>query len=271
MSTDALPGSRAATAAARLPGVARGAVVAAALLAVLVVAATAVAVALPLLTGGDWLVELFRTPEPVVAPSFALVGALLVPLPRARRLGWLLLAVAVSAGAYVLAVSWARAYGDVGAVAWARTWVWLPALLLTATVLPQVLPHGVPLPGRWRVPAAAGLAFTVLATATVAATGVEPFSTPLFVVPLLAPAARLGRVARRPGPRGGRRAAPAAGLGRLRRGRSPSSRPSSRRGGSSASPCWPSRPGCSSRPPGTGCTTSTGWSTGRWSARSCWP
>src|SRR5688572_30334961 len=102
MSTDAQPGSRAATSAARLPGVAgplldrapdvaagraagRPEVVVAVLVLVLVVAATAAAVALPLVTGGDWLVDLFRTPEPVVAPSFALVGALLVPLPQARR------------------------------------------------------------------------------------------------------------------------------------------------------------------------------------------
>jgi hypothetical protein len=134
-----------------------------------------VAVALPLLTGAGWLVELFRTPEPVLAPSFAVAGALLVPLPRARRLGWLLLAVALSAGTYVLAGSWARAYGDVGLAGWVRTWAWLPALLLTTTVLPQVLPHGRPLPGRWRVLAAAGLAFTVLATGAVAATGAAPF------------------------------------------------------------------------------------------------
>lgn len=179
MSTDAPTGSRAATSAARLPAVAAGGA------AVLATGAAGVGVALPLLTGGGWLVELFRTPEPVIAPSFALAGALLVPRPQARRLGWLLLVVALSAGAYVLAGSWARAYGDSGTAAAARTWVWLPALLLTTTVLPQVLPYGRPLPGWWRLPAAAGTVLTVVATVSVAVTGADPFGTPWFLVPLL--------------------------------------------------------------------------------------
>jgi len=73
--------------------------VAARLLAVAAVMATAAAVLLPLMTGGDWLGRLFRTPEPVAGPSFALAGALLVGLPPARRLGWLLLCIGSSAAA----------------------------------------------------------------------------------------------------------------------------------------------------------------------------
>jgi two-component system NarL family sensor kinase len=179
MSDDATTGSRTATTAARLPAVAATAA------ATVAAGAAAVAVALPLLTGGDWLLALFETPEPVIAPSFALAGALMVPLPRARRLGWLLIAVALSAGLYVLAGSWARAYGDTGLAGWARTWVWLPALLLTTTVLPQVVPYGRALPGRWRAAAAAAVAFAAVATVLVAVTGTDPFGTPLFTVPLL--------------------------------------------------------------------------------------
>jgi DNA-binding CsgD family transcriptional regulator len=90
----------------RSPHSGRVALAAARLLAVAVVVATALAVALPLLTGGDWLPRLFATPEPVAAPAFAITGALLVGLPAAHRLGWLLLAIGVSAAIYVLATSW---------------------------------------------------------------------------------------------------------------------------------------------------------------------
>jgi two-component system, NarL family, sensor kinase len=33
--------------------------------------------------------------------------------------------------------------------AWASSWAWFPAWLLVSTVLPQVVPYGRPLPGRW--------------------------------------------------------------------------------------------------------------------------
>ncbi|MGY1782740.1 histidine kinase [Geodermatophilus sp. SYSU D01036] len=162
----------------------RVALPAARLLAVAAVVATAVALVLPVLRGGDWLPQLFRTPEPVAGPSFAVAGALLAGLPQARRLGWLLLAVGCSASAYVLATSWWAAAGQTGPAGWVRGWVWVPALLLVTTVLPQVLPHGRPLPGWWRLPHAAALALTVLATAAVALPlGVgDPFGVPAFPV-----------------------------------------------------------------------------------------
>ncbi|WP_210480858.1 ATP-binding protein [Naasia sp. SYSU D00948] len=167
----------------------RAAVVAARLVAVLAAVAAAAAVALPLATGGGWAADLFRTPEPVVAPSFAAAAAVLVGMPAARRLAWLLLVVAASAGAYVLASSIAAA-GPSSLADWARSWTWIPGLLVTTAVLPHVVPYGRPLPGVWRAVAAAAAAFTVLSTAVTAvaaAAGIrfQPFSTPLFTVPLL--------------------------------------------------------------------------------------
>ncbi len=83
MSPTPVAGRRAALAAARL-------------LALTAVLAAVLAVALPLATGGDWLGDLFRTPEPVLAPSFA---AAKVVLPAARR-------TAVTAGVLLLAGMW---------------------------------------------------------------------------------------------------------------------------------------------------------------------
>ncbi|MGY1601960.1 histidine kinase [Geodermatophilus sp. SYSU D00815] len=170
----------------RAPGGSRAPVVGARLLAVAATTAAAVAVVLPLATGGTWLPDLFRTPESVVAPSFAVAGALLVGLPAARRLGWLLLAVGACAGAYALATSWAVLGGDDGVAGWLRGWTWAPGLLLVATVLPQVLPHGRPLPGRWRWPLAAALAVTVATTVLLALPGGrrDPFAHPVFVLAL---------------------------------------------------------------------------------------
>jgi len=165
----------------------RAAVVAARLLASAACVAALAAVALPLLTGGDWLLRLFRTPEPVVAPSFAVAGALLVGVAAARRLGWLMVAIGVSSGLYVLATSWALAGGADGAAGWLRSWSWVPPLLLVTTVLPQVLPHGRSLPGVWRLPVALALAVTVGTTLLVALPGGpdDLFAVPGFV-PLLA-------------------------------------------------------------------------------------
>jgi DNA-binding CsgD family transcriptional regulator len=118
----------------RSPLSSRAALVAARLLAVAAVVATGLAVALPLVTGGDWLLQLFRTPEPVAAPAFAVTGALLIGLRPARRLGWLLLVIGCSAATYVLATSWWVAAGQTGPVGGLRSWSWVPALLLVTSV-----------------------------------------------------------------------------------------------------------------------------------------
>ena len=144
----------------------RVAVMAARLLAVIAVALAAVAVALPLVSGLDYLDELAGTPEIAVAVSFSVTGALLAGTERGYRIGRLLLAIGVASAVYAASVSWTAFAlgGDATAAlppgsglalvtAWVTGWAWLPSWLLVSTVLPQVVPDGRPLPGRWwRVP-----------------------------------------------------------------------------------------------------------------------
>jgi signal transduction histidine kinase len=142
----------------------RVAVTAARLLAASATVLAAIAVALPLVSRLGYLEQLLGTPEVVVATSFSITGALLVAHPPARRMGWLLLGVGVASAVYTSALSW-TAYvlgGDdsaalppgadlAAATAWVASWAWLPSWLVVSTVLPQVVPHGRPLPGRvWR-------------------------------------------------------------------------------------------------------------------------
>jgi two-component system NarL family sensor kinase len=149
--------------AARRDG-SRGAVVAARLIAAVAVSLAALAVALPLVSGLGYLEQLLGTPEVVVATSFSITGALLVAHPPARRMGWLLLGVGLASAVYTSALS-GTAYALGGddsaalppgadlavATAWVASWAWLPSWLVVSTVLPQVVPHGRPLPGRgWR-------------------------------------------------------------------------------------------------------------------------
>ena len=136
------------------------------LLAVLASGLAAVAVALPLLGGHTYLVELMQTPDVVVAVSFSVTGALLVGSEQARRIGWLLLAIGLCCSWYVVAASYAAFMlgGDpdaalpsdhgelVVAAAWVANWSWFPGWLLVAAVLPAVVPYGRPLTRRWRAP-----------------------------------------------------------------------------------------------------------------------
>jgi signal transduction histidine kinase len=140
----------------------RVAVWAARLLAVLATGLAGLAVALPLVGGFDYLDELTGTPEVVVAVSFSATGALLVGTVRAVRIGWLMLGIGLTSALYTVSVSW-TAYvlrGDADAAlpagadlalvtAWVSIWAWFPSYLLVTTVLPQVVPYGRPLPGRW--------------------------------------------------------------------------------------------------------------------------
>jgi signal transduction histidine kinase len=128
------------------------------LLAVLVVIACVTAIALPIATAAHYLHDLLSTPETLTAPASAIAGALLIALPRARRIGWLLLAIGCSGALYAITFSVASLALErngpdwvVSWCAWVSNWVWLPAFLLMATVLPQVLPYGRPLSPRWGV------------------------------------------------------------------------------------------------------------------------
>ena len=169
----------------------RVAVTAARLLAVVATALAVLAMALPLVSGLGYLEQLLGTPEVVVATSFSITGALLVAHPPARRMGWLLLGVGVASAVYVASLSW-TAYalggdesaalpagaGWATATAWVASWAWLPSWLVVSTVLPQVVPHGRPLPGRfwrWSLRAAA-----LLGLACVVAIAVTPGTLAFF-------------------------------------------------------------------------------------------
>ena len=146
------------------------------LLSALSVLLACVAVALPLASGLGYLDELTATPEVAVALSFSVTGALLVGTPRARRIGWLLLAIGACSAVYTSSVSWTafELGGDEDAAlpagadlavltAWVGTWAWFPAWLLISVVLPQLVPEGRPLPGRaWRLALAAAAVFGAL-------------------------------------------------------------------------------------------------------------
>lgn len=150
----------------------------------------AVAVALPVTGGHDYLAELFSTPEVVVAVSFSLTGALLAGHRSCRRTGWLLLGVGLVAGLFAASASYTAFVlkGDLDAslprgealgtlTAWTSTWAWLPPWLTVSTVLPQVLPHGQALSSRWRAP----LVLTVLVvTAGTTLTALAPGPTTVF-------------------------------------------------------------------------------------------
>src|SRR5688500_8180936 len=83
----------------------RAALVAARLLAVGAAAACVAAVVIAATATPPFLRAIFGAPEAVVGPSFAAVGAMLIGLPAARRIGWLLLSVGSFAATYVLSLS----------------------------------------------------------------------------------------------------------------------------------------------------------------------
>jgi hypothetical protein len=44
-----------------------------------------------------------------------------------------------------------RLSGPIATAIWLTAWTWFPALVLTAVVLPQLVPYGRPLTRRWNV------------------------------------------------------------------------------------------------------------------------
>jgi two-component system NarL family sensor kinase len=147
----------------------RAAVTAAWLLAAAASLAGPLAVVVAATADEPFVPELLVSPEAVVGPSFTVVGALLVRLPAARRIGWLMVTVGATSATYALSFALAaRALGLDGEVlrdgpadgtvhgalalaVWLGTWTWIPSFLLVTVVLPQVVPYGRPLPGAgWR-------------------------------------------------------------------------------------------------------------------------
>ena len=178
--------------------------------------------------------------------------------------------------------------------AWVASWAWLPSWLVVSTVLPQVVPHGRPLPGRVLAMVALGgcgrprrsSAWSTIARHTGARSASSPAS----------PTRSACRARRRcwrwcsrwsssawsccsssPWPRwSSASCGPTASSGARSAGsgtpsRSPSWPSSSRRRCGPTSSSCSSRPGSPSRPCATGSTTSTCWSTARSSRCCCSP
>ena len=151
--------------------------------------------------------DLLATPEPVIGPAMALVGAALLgrvprgaPGHRVLRLCVLIgCSACVFAGSLGLAVH-GSASGDPATVhqvaAWLSQWTWIPAFLPFATLLPMVFPDGrLPSP-RWRPVAAAsiglGVVMGVLAAFTDVGTEAGRPANPLAVDALQPVADALG-------------------------------------------------------------------------------
>ena len=80
----------------------RAAVTAAWLLATAATVAGPLAVLVAATAEPPFTSELLSSPEAVVGPSFTIVGALLVGLPAARRIGWLMVTIGVTSATYAL-------------------------------------------------------------------------------------------------------------------------------------------------------------------------
>ena len=134
------------------------------LAALLAIVLSATAAALPLISGLGYLDELSQTPEIAAGIAFSVTGAWLVGSRIARPMGWLLLGIGLCSALYAASASYVvlvlradvtaplpEGAGMAEVAAWVTGWAWFPSWLLVSTALPQVLPHGRPLPGRWRL------------------------------------------------------------------------------------------------------------------------
>jgi signal transduction histidine kinase len=152
------------------------------LAALLAVGLSVAATALPLASGLGYLDELVQTPEVAAGIAFSVTGAWLVGSRDAGPMGWLLLGIGLCSSLYAASASYVvlvlgadvtaplpAGAGTPSVAAWVTGWAWYPSWLLVSTALPQVLPHGRPLPGRWRLllwPVAAVLVVGVVWFAT---------------------------------------------------------------------------------------------------------
>lgn len=165
----ATSGSRAATAVARLAAVAA-------------LGYWAVGIVAHVATPAADRVPLLASPEPVVGPAMAIVGAALlgrVPGHRVLQLMTLIGCFAcVFAGALGVAVYGFAASDEPGLVfriaAWLTLWTWVPAFVPFATVLPLIFPDGRLLSRRWRPVAVAAWALVGTMAVLTAFTNIQP-------------------------------------------------------------------------------------------------
>lgn len=165
----AAPTSRAATPVARLSAVAALGWLVAGLIA---------HVATPAADRAD----LFASPEPVVGPAMAIVGAVLLGRVPGHRVLQLMTVIGcfacVYAGSVGLAVHGFTGSDDPALVfriaAWLTLWTWVPGFVSFVTLLPLVFPDGRLLSRRWRPVAITALAVITTTSLLTAFTDIQP-------------------------------------------------------------------------------------------------
>ncbi|WP_139228789.1 sensor histidine kinase [Blastococcus tunisiensis] len=164
----AVPGSR-ATVVARLSAAAA-------------VGYAAVGLAAHLATPAAEREDLFGSPEPLVGPAMAIVGAALLGRVPGHRVLQLMTVIGcfacVFAGSLGIAVHGFAGSDDPGPLfriaAWLTLWTWVPAFVSFATLLPLVFPDGRLPSHRWRPVAMAALALIATMSLLTAFTDIQP-------------------------------------------------------------------------------------------------
>jgi hypothetical protein len=113
----------------------------------------------------DAPIEVLSFPDPGLALSFPLVGALIASRRPENSVGWVMLAISVGTSlsvasgtyAYAAHVTWPALPGEEWA-GWLQNWVWVIGFVLIANVLLVVFPDGEVPARRWRVVVAISLA-----------------------------------------------------------------------------------------------------------------
>jgi signal transduction histidine kinase len=129
--------------------------------------------------------DLFASPEPVIGPAMAMVGAVLlarVPGQRVLHLMTVIGCVAcVYAGSTGLAAYGFTSVDDPALVfriaAWLSLWTWVPSFVSFATLLPLVFPDGRLLSRRWRPVAVTAVALIAVMSLVTAFTDIQPEGT----------------------------------------------------------------------------------------------
>src|SRR5690349_3894071 len=93
----------------------------------------------------------------VAAVAYAGTGGWLTRRRPDLPIGWLLLAVGAGSAIYAACLEYSLwvlardpAAEPAGAAFWVANWLWVTVLLTIAALLPQLLPDGRPLGGRWQ-------------------------------------------------------------------------------------------------------------------------
>lgn len=127
-------------------------------------------------------VNLFSSPEPVVGPAMAVIGAVLLGRVPGHRVLQLMTVIGCFACVYAGSVGLA-AYGFTGSddpalvfriAAWLTLWTWVPSFVSFATLLPLIFPDGRLLSHRWRPVAVTAVALIALMALVTAFTDVQP-------------------------------------------------------------------------------------------------